>query len=70
MLYRKITRHIEDYLSSDSGRMLMVEGARQIGKSYIIRHVGEKMFTNFIEVNMEEDKLGDRIFAGPCFAWL
>lgn len=63
MLYRKITRRIEDYLSSDSGRMLMVEGARQIGKSYIIRHVGEKMFTNFIEVNMEEDKLGDRIFA-------
>lgn len=63
MLYRKITRRIEDYLSSDSGRMLMVEGARQIGKSYIIRHVGEKMFANFIEVNMEEDKLGDRIFA-------
>lgn len=63
MLHRKITRRIENYLSSDSSRMLMVEGARQIGKSYIIRHVGEKMFTNFIEVNMEEDKLGDRIFA-------
>lgn len=63
MLYRKITKRIEEYLSSDSDRMLLIDGARQIGKSYIIRHVGEKMFPNYIEINMEEDKLGDRVFA-------
>ena len=63
MLYRKITPHIERYLSSDSNKMLMIDGARQIGKSYIIRWVGKKMFPNYIEINMEEDKLGDRIFA-------
>ncbi len=43
--------------------MLMIDGARQIGKSYIIRWMGEKHFANFIEINMEEDKLGERIFA-------
>jgi len=43
--------------------MLLIDGARQIGKSYIIRYVGKKMFSNYIEINMEEDKLGDRIFA-------
>lgn len=63
MLYRKITNRIEQYLSSNSNRMLMIDGARQIGKSYIIRHVGQKKFSNFIEINMEEDKLGERIFA-------
>ena len=63
MLFRKITSRIEEYLASASSRMLLVEGARQIGKSYIIRHVGQKMFPNFIEINMEEDKLSDRIFA-------
>lgn len=63
MLYRKITKRVEQYLSADSDRMLMVDGARQIGKSYIIRHVGQRMFPNYIEINMEEDKLGDRIFA-------
>lgn len=62
MLYRKITKRIEEYLRSDSSRMLMVDGARQIGKSFIIRHVGQRMFPNFIEINMEEDKLGERIF--------
>lgn len=63
MLYRKITKRIEGYLSSGSDRMLLIDGARQIGKSYIIRWVGQKMFANYIEINMEEDKLGDRIFA-------
>lgn len=41
----------------------MIDGARQIGKSYIIRWVGQKMFPNYIEINMEEDRLGPRIFA-------
>lgn len=63
MLYRKISKRIEDYLRSGANRMLMVDGARQIGKSYIIRWIGEKLFPNFIELNMEEDKLGPRIFA-------
>ena len=43
--------------------MLLIEGARQIGKSYIIRAIGREMFPNFIELNMEEDKLGHRLFA-------
>lgn len=63
MLYRKIAKRIESYLSSDSDRMLLIDGARQIGKSYIINWVGKRMFPNYIEINMEEDKLGDRIFA-------
>ncbi len=63
MLYRKIAKRIENYLSSDSNRLLVIDGARQIGKSYIIRWVGQQMFTNYIEINMEEDKLGERIFA-------
>ena len=41
----------------------MIDGARQVGKTYIVRHVGKKMFENFIEVNMVEDYLGDRLFA-------
>ena len=63
MLYRKIVKRIEDYLSSNSKQLLVVDGARQTGKSYIVRWVGQRMFPNYIEINMEEDKLGDRIFA-------
>lgn len=63
MLYRKISKRIEEYLTSNSDRMLVIDGARQIGKSYIIRWIGQKIFPNYIEINMEEDKLGDRLFA-------
>lgn len=41
---------------------MLIDGARQIGKSYIIRYVGKKMFENYIELNMVEDSIGDRLF--------
>lgn len=43
--------------------MLVIDGARQVGKSFIIRQVGQKLFPNYIEINMEYDKQKDRIFA-------
>lgn len=63
MLYRKIEKDIEKYLSSNANKVLIIDGSRQIGKSYIIRHAGQKLFKNYIEINMEEDKLGDKLFA-------
>lgn len=63
MLYRKIESLIEDHLKSGSKKILLVDGARQVGKTYIIRHVGEKLFTNFIEINMVEDSIGAKLFA-------
>lgn len=63
MLYRIISRLIEDHLRAQDPRILLVDGARQVGKTYIIRYVGKQLFENFIEVNMVEDSLGERLFA-------
>ena len=62
MLYRKIETLIESHLKSDTQKILLIDGARQVGKTYIIRYVGKKLFENFIEINMVEDFLGDRLF--------
>lgn len=62
MLYRKIAGYIEDYLCSDDDRILVLEGARQVGKSFIIRSIGQKVFDNFIEVNFVEDDMGAGLF--------
>jgi len=62
MLYRKIAAEIEQHLLSDSRKIMLIDGARQIGKTYIVRHVGKKCFENFIEINMVEDSLGDKLF--------
>lgn len=62
MLERKFTSVIEDYLLNNTDKILLVNGARQIGKSYLIRYVGKKLFTHFIEINLKEDSQGDKIF--------
>src|SRR5665647_180278 len=62
MLFRKIQEHIETYLKSGSNKVLIIDGARQIGKTFIIRQAGKALFPNYIEVNMLEDVVGERLF--------
>ena len=62
MLYRKIAKNIEEHLTSNSNKIMLIDGARQIGKTYIIRYVINKLYENIIEINMLEDQLGERIF--------
>lgn len=64
MLRRKIQKTIQDYYRSGSNKVLLLDGARQIGKSFIIRYEGMNFFENYIEVNFLEDKNGDKLFAG------
>lgn len=63
MLIRKIEAQIEAHLESKSQKILLVNGARQVGKTFIIRHVGQKLFEHVIEINMIEDSLGAGLFA-------
>lgn len=53
MLYRKIGKYIEEHLKPDTDRILMLEGARQIGKSYIIREVGKRLYKSLAEGDEE-----------------
>lgn len=62
MLKRKIETIIEEHLKSDSSKILLIDGARQIGKTYIIRYTGKKLFKNYIEINIIEDSQKERLF--------
>lgn len=62
MLKRKIESYISDHLKSDSDKILIIEGARQIGKSFIIRKIGKSIFKNFVEINFIEDDEGPQLF--------
>lgn len=62
MLYRKISAEIENHLLSGNDKILVVEGARQVGKSYIIREVGKRFFANFVEVNFAMDDETEGLF--------
>ena len=62
MLYRKITSYIEEYLKSDTDKILILEGARQVGKSFSVREVGKRLYPNYVEVNFVEDDEGRKLF--------
>ena len=61
-MFRKIKSYIAEYLKSSSTRILVIDGARQVGKSYIIRETGKELFENYVEINLLEDSLKDRLF--------
>ncbi len=62
MLKRKIESKIEKHFSSDNNQALLITGARQVGKTYIIREYAKKHFEYFIEINFLENKDAVKIF--------
>lgn len=62
MLFRKISTYLREHFVSGSDKILIVEGARQVGKSYIIQAVGSQIFKNVVTVNFVEDAAGARLF--------
>ena len=63
MLERKLTAYLEQFLTERQDKILLVNGARQIGKTYLIRHVGRRLFAHFVEINLKEDLEGEHVFA-------
>ena len=61
-MFRKIKAYIAEFLKSNTGKVLIIDGARQVGKSYIIRETGTELFENYIEINLLEDSLNNRYF--------
>ena len=53
MLKRKIRSYIHGHLASRNSKILVIDGARQIGKSYIIRDVATSLFQNYVEIPAE-----------------
>lgn len=63
MLFRKFASRIETFLRDEPHKILLINGARQIGKSFLIRYVCKGMFRNYIELNLKEDKEGVGLLA-------
>ncbi|MBR5336987.1 MAG: ATP-binding protein, partial [Lachnospiraceae bacterium] len=53
MIHRKAEKRIREWIS-DSGKALLVSGARQVGKTFSIRRCLEEMNCNYLEVNLIE----------------
>jgi len=63
MLKRKFESRLREFLSKKPDKILLVNGARQIGKSFIIRFVCQELFQNYVEIDLRADKESNAIFA-------
>lgn len=53
MYYKRIIdSYLSDWASSASHKPLLLRGARQVGKSTAVRHLGER-FDSYVEINLE-----------------
>lgn len=61
---RKIKENIMDFLQGDiDKKALLITGARQIGKTYIIRECLKEKFSSVVEINFVENEAACKVFA-------
>lgn len=64
MLERKIYRKLDEWKRTSDKKALCIIGARQIGKTTIIREFAKKNYEHYVEVNFILDKEAGKIFDG------
>lgn len=60
-MYRKASEWLKKWKISSLRKPLLIRGARQVGKSYLVRQFGAE-FEHFIELNFEKDKQAAKLF--------
>ena len=64
MLRRKATSEIKDWASTKNKKCLVVQGARQTGKTYIIERFAEDNYDEIVEINFKQMPSAMDIFSG------
>lgn len=64
MLKRKATAYIKNWIITKDKKCLVVQGARQIGKTYIIERFAEENYEELVEINFKQMPSAIDIFTG------
>lgn len=64
MYKRKIIRFLSDWSKKPHKEALLIKGARQVGKTTVVREFGKKNYRSFVEINFELDPNAKTAFDG------
>ena len=64
MLKRKIISDLDRWLHEPSKKALLLKGARQVGKTTIVREFAKKNYAHFVEINFEKLPMVKQAFDG------
>ena len=62
ILQRTTAKKIQAFLEGEERKALLVAGARQVGKTTLIRQLGQEAFPNFVELNFLENTAARQLF--------
>ena len=68
MLKRKVYDELLNWKKTHKNKCLMIKGARQVGKTYLIREFGKSEYESFIDINFIEKPALKEIFDGDLDA--
>ena len=68
MFKRKFMEYLVEWKNTKDRECLLVVGARQIGKTFIIREFGKQHYDNVVELNFLEHKEHREVFSGSLNA--
>ena len=61
---RKITEQLVNWKNSPSRKPLILNGARQVGKTFILREFGRENYKNVVYINLESNETAASMFEG------
>lgn len=68
MLKRKMYQILLDWKATNSRECLLIKGARQIGKTFIVQEFGKNEYESYIEINFLKNPSFKEIFEGDLSA--
>ena len=64
MLKRKIIKKLEAWKETITNKALLIKGARQVGKTTVVRQFAKANYKNFVEINFEQMPVAKQAFEG------
>ena len=61
-MYRKLYSDLLQWKASNSRKPLILQGARQVGKTWLMKHFGKSEFKSCVYVNFEKDAWASSLF--------
>ena len=68
MIKRKMYKYLINWKQKKDKSALIIKGARQVGKSYLVREFGRNEYESYIEINFLKNPLYKNIFKGDLSA--
>ena len=61
-MYRNIIKQLEEWKNKKHRKPLILTGARQVGKTYILKEFGKSSFSNVAYINCDDNELAKDLF--------